>query len=148
MFWSVTVSLIPCNSTHEPYAQHELVTNLLMNSSSNRNLKHVGYDSWNMCYAHVTLSGGYVSSLSTSSEGGPSGWSCADTVHSASGELDKGQSLQRPCPCLFPTSPIADLPSCPVWNVRSKRRLTSQGIPKMHQTQLLGLHKDVSSWWF
>src|ERR1700761_3509272 len=43
-----------------------------------------------MCHAHVTLSGGDISSLSTSSEGGPSGWSSAGTVHSASVELDMG----------------------------------------------------------
>ena len=90
MFWSVTVSLITCDSTHEPYTQHGLVTGQLMNPSSNRNLKHVGYDTWNMCHAYVTLSGGYVSSLSTSCESGPSGWSSADTVHSASVKLDMG----------------------------------------------------------
>ena len=43
-----------------------------------------------MCHVHVTLSGGYVSSLFTSSEGGPSGQSSADAVHSASVELDMG----------------------------------------------------------
>ena len=90
MFWSVTVSLITCDSTHVPSAQHGLVTGQWMNPLSNRNLKHVGYDTWNMCHAHVTLSGGYVSSLSTFSEGGPSGWSSANTVHSASVKLDMG----------------------------------------------------------
>ena len=68
---------------------HGSVIDQLMIPSSNKTPKHVGFDMWNMCDVYVILSRGYVSRLSTSFEGGPSGRSRENMVHSASITLDK-----------------------------------------------------------
>ena len=146
--WSIIEGCITCESTHEDapsdtsYDTPWTWDRPLMIPSSNKNLKHVGYDKWNMCNTYVMMLGGYVSRLSTSSEDGLSGRRSGDMLHSVSIKVEE---VFLPW-ASHSASSIAEALSMPISNLSNCRYTSKSCIicKKPNQVNKADHTKDAS----